>query len=358
LLSLCGDEIALHASKPKIFVKTPPTEIITALERYASDPCGGVPKALLTSEFIGARNSKGETVLFTAVRNGHINQIPEELLTEDLWIIGDSDGWTPIHEALADGEHIDQIPAKCLTEKVLGFRDGDFPPPIIVAANEGNLDRLPPVALNANILTLEIAEREDEHCCNALTLSAKTGQIDKLPASHVAAAIVCTNWREVRRLWILDEVTARFPEMTRDEITAVTGAFVREAIETGVLTNIPRSFIRPEILRTMDANGWSAYHFAAEFGLLSELPPQMLTIDDLTDCAKGGECPIGIAAARSHIDQIPISLLTTDALQTTDASNTTCAEAIVAQCLPYVKARWDDFPDDVRALFLMHLFAP
>jgi len=75
----------------------------------------------LTKETIQAKIKNGDTPLHRAARTGKIADIPEHLLSIELFLVKNNYGYSPIHEAAKHG-HLNQIPAEFLTKETLTNR--------------------------------------------------------------------------------------------------------------------------------------------------------------------------------------------------------------------------------------------
>jgi ankyrin repeat protein len=80
--------------------------------------------------------------LWDAARNGHLDQIPKELLTAENLLQPNEDGNTCLHLATYYG-HLGQIPKELLTAENLLKPDKDNENCLHFAARNGHLDKLP-----------------------------------------------------------------------------------------------------------------------------------------------------------------------------------------------------------------------
>jgi ankyrin repeat protein len=133
-----------------------------------------LPADLLTEEVMLRRTRAGDTVIHAAAIAGHLGQIPPAFLTHDhltlrasgyhnprrrrngatashipraqftrdLLLVNNDHGDTPLHAAAFEG-HLDQIPAELLDAEVLGKRNYDGVTPLRTAMRRGHVEQLP-----------------------------------------------------------------------------------------------------------------------------------------------------------------------------------------------------------------------
>ena len=92
--------------------------------------------------------------LITAELEGHLDQVPIELLTQENMTLKDEDGWTPLHEAAGSG-HLKQVPTELLTQQNMTLLDRFGNTPLHGAAWGGQLDQVPKEILTQENMTLE-----------------------------------------------------------------------------------------------------------------------------------------------------------------------------------------------------------
>jgi ankyrin repeat protein len=137
-----------------------------------------IPKELLTEEnLLKPDNDRGSCLHFAA-REGHLDQIPKELLTAENLLKHDRWGKTCLHYA-ADYGHLHQIPKELLTAENLLKTDNEGWTCLHFAARNGHLGQIP-----KELLTAENLLKPDNYkwqCWTCLHYAAKGGHLDKLP---------------------------------------------------------------------------------------------------------------------------------------------------------------------------------
>ena len=91
---------------------------------------------------------------------------------------------------------------------------------------------------------------------------------------------------------------------------------VHAAADREILDQIPEGLLTPAVLDIPEGSNWStAIHVAAEYnGVLSQIPPQLLTRQMFAVEDKIGRTPIHLAAVAGTLDEIPAGLFSTDLL--------------------------------------------
>lgn len=159
------------------------------------------------------------TPLHEACLQGFIDKIPKGTLEEDLLLAPDQDGWTPLGYAALHG-HLDKIPKEFLSEKTL------LPPPtplcnpnpsrpslspLHLAARGGSLHQIPP-----ELLTEENLLSPDEQGEIPLLVAAHQGLLHKLPCKlsrHLLLQLLeSPKTSEKSRQWVTQEIRHRNQE--------------------------------------------------------------------------------------------------------------------------------------------------
>ena len=87
-------------------------------------------------------NKEGFTPLQQAAYNGHLDQVPVELLTKENMLLPDKEGFTPLQWA-AIKVQLDQVPVEILTKENILLPDKYGNTPLHWAAIKGHLDQVP-----------------------------------------------------------------------------------------------------------------------------------------------------------------------------------------------------------------------
>jgi ankyrin repeat protein len=123
-----------------------------------------IPKELLTEENLLQTNEYSETCLHWAAMHGHLDQIPKELLTAENLLKTDNEGWTCLHKA-ADYGHLHQIPKELLTAENLLKPDIDGKTCLHLAAMGGQLDKIPWLSYETlTELTAHFETKDSSYC--------------------------------------------------------------------------------------------------------------------------------------------------------------------------------------------------
>jgi ankyrin repeat protein len=107
------------------------------------------------------------TLYHKAARNGHLDQIPKELLTAENLLQPNNYSWTCLHHAASTGL-LAQIPKELLTAENLLQPDEDNGNCLHFAAANGHLDKIPPLSyetlteLTAHFETQDSSYRKEE----------------------------------------------------------------------------------------------------------------------------------------------------------------------------------------------------
>ncbi len=117
---------------------------------------------LLTQENLTLQDEDGYTPLHCAANFGFLNQIPKQLLTQkNLTLKNNFDEITPIHWASENG-HLDQIPPEFLTQKNLHLQDANNWTPFKNAMHFGHLNQLPYTTLKQNFELIKNTENIEQ----------------------------------------------------------------------------------------------------------------------------------------------------------------------------------------------------
>jgi ankyrin repeat protein len=141
----------------------------------ANGHLGQIPKELLTEENLLKPDNDRGTCLHIAARNGHLDKIPKELLTAENLLQANENGWTCLHLAARNG-HLDKLPKELLTAENLLKTDTFDRTCLHLAAYNGHLDQIP-----KELLTAENLLKHDKDNENCLHTAAQWGHLDKLP---------------------------------------------------------------------------------------------------------------------------------------------------------------------------------
>jgi ankyrin repeat protein len=137
---------------------------------------GQIPKELLTAENLLKPNGRGDTCLHLSAYYGHLRQIPQELLTaENLLRTNRQGGGTCLNDAARKG-HLDQIPKELLTAENLLQANENGKTCLHIAAFYGHLDQIP-----REVLTAENLLKPDNYSHTCLHYAARNGHLDKIP---------------------------------------------------------------------------------------------------------------------------------------------------------------------------------
>jgi ankyrin repeat protein len=216
----------------------------------------------------------GITLYQDATREGHLDKIPKELLTEET-LIKKTSRSTCIHYAAYVG-HLHLIPKKLLTEENLLARTKWGDTCLHLAAEAGKLDKIP-----QELLTEKNLLRENKDGKNCIHLAAESGDLDQIP---------------------------------------------KEFLNTKTLLQ------ENHLCFAYNKGGENYLHCVARRGLFDKIPEELLTCEHLLKKNASGKTPLDIAAseplwktdngsdwepAGSHLDKIPLlSLKTLQDLQT------------------------------------------
>jgi len=94
---------------------------------------------------------------------------------------------------------------------------------------------------------------------------------------------------------------------------------VHKAAELGTINSLPTAILGDVAhFISRDPVGLTPLHTAARYGNLGQVPPQVLTEDNLLIKSSNDTTPVHLAALNAHLDQIPVALLTEKVLMCRD----------------------------------------
>jgi ankyrin repeat protein len=136
-----------------------------------------IPKELLTAENLLQPNNSGWTCLHIAAERGHLGQVPKELLTAENLLQPNTSNENCLHFAARNG-HLDQIPKELLTAENLLQPNNSGWTCLHIAAERGHLGQVPKELLTAeNLLEPTQGGRT---CLHWAAMNSKLGQIPRL----------------------------------------------------------------------------------------------------------------------------------------------------------------------------------
>ena len=179
-----SDESTTAQKSPEII---PPTSNPPPVQEYRE------PRpifATLSEVTIRKATKTGETPLHRAARVGRINEIPNHLLTLDLFMVRNNSGATPIHFAAKHG-HLDQVPREFLTKETMtitlgkgfyltgsGYRAKTETP-----LHLANVEQIPMEFLTPEFLSIEAGGYRN----TVLHGFAYAGRLDLVPAIYASS---------------------------------------------------------------------------------------------------------------------------------------------------------------------------
>lgn len=140
-----------------------------------------LPDSVLTREMFAQQDANGLTALHWAVAGGHLEQVPKAICNDrDLWLTPDKDGRTALHLVASMGD-LDQVPEFIRNDRAaMSCFDLLCCTPIEDAADSGHLDQVPkslrqdfitnPCGLNSRLVEQlkESLEAKNDHALPAL----------------------------------------------------------------------------------------------------------------------------------------------------------------------------------------------
>jgi ankyrin repeat protein len=242
-----------------------------------------------------------------AAYNGHLNDIPTELLTEENLLLRDEYGETSFHKAAWNGK-ISKIPAQFLTEKNLLQEDDDGDNCFHYSAEKGFIADIPKAFLTVkNLLTPNKFGNTSFHT------AAEYGNFPQIPSQFLTSDTVGISNENGETLLHYASKYGNLPQIPREFLTeeALTkqdkkhgNTCLHHIAKKEQLPLLPPN-IDPKAFLIENKSGKNCLHICAYYGRLKHLPQELLTLENLTKPNREGETPLHKAAINGFLGRLP-----------------------------------------------------
>jgi DNA helicase-4 len=292
----------------------------------------------LMNPSIWSRTSSGErdhqSLFDTSAELGLLDQLPAEMLLEDVLKSRNHYGETPLH-----------VVAKSLQPGSLGRAYSRFPEAfdwtdmdsagntiLHCAARSGQLASVPD-----SILTEEAVTIRNHDGDSVLDLAFETKCLEVVPVelrflcddysrTRLSEVLTSGDCEDLPKSLLLFSSLQRLLPTTKD-----ISSILQLAARKGTLHMLPPEAFNDEYLKVLDDMGLSPLHIAAANGSLENLPAKLLTYEQLSVQDKNGRTPCHVAISSGHFGKLPFGILSPALLLTPDNEGVTCFHFGAAQ---------------------------
>jgi DNA helicase IV len=356
-------------------------EVIVGLMKKGS--LEGIPSGLRSPDLWAEASNEIEengTLYHEAARLGYLDLLPQETLRADCWMLRDLRGRTPVHLVATHGASNSLARLVAKTGKELPWDQTDLNQNTVLhsAAKGCQLSAVPADLFDQKHLAQ--CNRDNE---NVVDLAYRYKCLDAVPEhlrflseqyarERIRHALTTGNGEGIPPVYftkksldvLLPEVGGDSsglqlvhkhgtyhllaPELLAEIVqAAIAGSGtnpLHAAAAAGMLDQLPRHLLTPELLRHLDQSGKTPLHLAIARGFLWQIPTEILNPDLLTTRDANGVSGFHLAAALSGLGSVPAEWFTRDVLLTKDTAQRSVADVI------WEHGHTEHLPVDLREL--------